>query len=296
MTEAELSLRRVDFETRLAPPRWKAFSVTDTSAPRSQGGRVGKRGRNAIAAATLSRTKTTPIPAITPAAKDEPTSQHYRRARRDRGADTRARLIDAALDVFGRLGFEGATTRQIAKEAGANLAAIVYHFGGKEALYLAVAEYIVGRISALLGPDLVRMSDRAATANPAAARAALTRVLAHYVDVLLGNAEAERWARFVVREQMQPTSAFETIERFMGGAHGLATRLVAVALQRPEDEEVRLRVFTMIGQILVFRVAQALVLRRMGWKAIGEVERTKIKRVVIENVTAILTLGDPPGR
>src|SRR2546421_530385 len=101
--------------------------------------------------------------------------------------------------------------------------------------------------------------------SAAAARAALARVLGHYVDVLLGNAEAERWARFVVREQMQPTRAFETIERFMGGAHGLATRLVAVALQRPEDEEVRLRVFTMIGQILVFRVAQALVLRRMGW-------------------------------
>ena len=32
----------------------------------------------------------------------------------------------------------------------------------------------------------------------------------------------------------------------------------------------RLRVFTMIGQVLVFRVAQALVLRRMGWTAIGD--------------------------
>jgi len=95
---------------------------------------------------------------------------------------------------------------------------------------------------------------------------------------------------------MQPTRAFETIERFMGGAHGLATRLVATALKRPEDEEVRLRVFTMIGQILVFRVAQALVLGRMGWKAIGAVERTKIKRVVSENVVAILTLAGAPGR
>jgi HTH-type transcriptional dual regulator CecR, C-terminal domain len=52
----------------------------------------------------------------------------------------------------------------------------------------------------------------------------------------------------------------------------------------------------MIGQILIFRVAQALVLGRMGWKAIGAAERTKIKRVVSENVVAILTFGNKPGR
>ena len=54
-----------------------------------------------------------------------PASRHYRRAQRDRGAETRAQLIEAALDVFGRRGFEGASTREIAKAAGANLAAIV---------------------------------------------------------------------------------------------------------------------------------------------------------------------------
>ena len=64
-------------------------------------------------------------------------SPQYRRARHDRGAETRQRLVEAALDVFGRYGFEGATTRQIAREAKANLAAIVYHFGSKEALHLS---------------------------------------------------------------------------------------------------------------------------------------------------------------
>jgi AcrR family transcriptional regulator len=266
------------------------------NAPRGQSARVDRRGQNTVPKASLDPAKANPPSPIATAGEEKRTSRHYRRARHDRGADTRARLIEAALDVFGRLGFEGATTRQIAKEAGANLAAIVYHFGGKEALHVAVAEHIVGRISASLGPDIARMSDASAVASPAAAREALIRVLGHYVDVLLGNAEAERWARFIVREQMHPTRAFETIERFMGGAHGLATRLVAVALQRPEDEEVRLRVFTMIGQILVFRVAQALVLRRMEWSSIDEGERTRIKRVVADNVTAILTLGGPPGR
>ncbi len=216
-------------------------------------------------------------------------SRPYRRARRDRGAETRARLIEAALDVFGRHGFEGATTRQIAKEADANLAAIVYHFGSKEALHLAVAKYIVERIGGLVGPAMATAQAPEASATPVAARATLLRLIGTVIDVLLGTAEAERWARFIVREQMQPTAAFDTIYGFMGGAHGLASRLVATILGRDEDdEEVRLRTFTMIGQVLVFRVAQALVLRRMGWQAIGETERAAIKRVIIENIEAIL--------
>ena len=78
-----------------------------------------------------------------------------RPAQRDRGAETRQRLIEAGLDIFGRLGFEGATTRQIVDQAGANLAAINYHFGSKEALHIAVAEHIATRIAALVGPTLV---------------------------------------------------------------------------------------------------------------------------------------------
>src|SRR5690606_22670678 len=98
-----------------------------------------------------------------------------------------------------------------------------------------------------------------------------------------------RWARFVVREQMQPTAAFEVIYGRLGGAHALGTRLLAAILGRSEDEEeVRLLVFTLLGQILVFRVAQALVLRRTGWKAVGDRERAEVRRIVRRNIHAIL--------
>lgn len=215
--------------------------------------------------------------------------RHYRQARRDRGADTRQRLVEAALDVFGRYGFEGASTRQIAKEAGANLAAIVYHFGGKEGLQIAVAEYLVGRVGALIGPTLGEVAQPEALATPETARAALVRLFEAYADILLGDREAERWARFIVREQMQPTAAFEVVYTMMGGALTTAVRLVAAALERDaEDEAVRLQTIALMGQVLVFRVAHTLVLRRMGWGAIGEAERAAIKRVVAADVRAVL--------
>lgn len=213
----------------------------------------------------------------------------HARAQRDRGAETRAQLVEAALDVFGRLGFEGASTREIAKAAGVNLAAIVYHFGGKEALHIAVAEHIVRSIGARIGPTLMAVSDPAATNTPQTARAALHRLVGAFIEVILGSAEAERWARFIVREQLQPTAAFDVFYRLLGeGAVTNAARLVSVALQRPEDEDLRIRVFTILGQVMVFRVAHTLVLRRMGWKTIGETERTHIKRIVIGQIDDIL--------
>lgn len=52
--------------------------------------------------------------------------------------ETRARLLDAAGQVFAERGFRAATVREICKLAGANVAAIHYHFGDKESLYTIV--------------------------------------------------------------------------------------------------------------------------------------------------------------
>jgi AcrR family transcriptional regulator len=51
---------------------------------------------------------------------------------------TRERLLDEAERVFAERGFSGASVREITDAAGANLAAINYHFQSKENLYAAV--------------------------------------------------------------------------------------------------------------------------------------------------------------
>jgi AcrR family transcriptional regulator len=63
-----------------------------------------------------------------------------------RSLDTRERLVEAALHVFAAHGFEGATTREIARRAGVALAALPYHFTTKEALWKAAADRIFGQL------------------------------------------------------------------------------------------------------------------------------------------------------
>src|SRR5215218_8822062 len=63
-------------------------------------------------------------------------------------------LLDIAIDQFGRLGFEGASTRHIAAASGTAMSSITYHFGGKEGLYLAAADQIAGRVAEIQRPVL----------------------------------------------------------------------------------------------------------------------------------------------
>lgn len=62
------------------------------------------------------------------------------------GDDTRDRLLQAAVAVFAKHGYHGASTREICEQAGANTAAIHYHFRDKAGLYKALFELPIAEI------------------------------------------------------------------------------------------------------------------------------------------------------
>ena len=64
----------------------------------------------------------------------------------DRSAETRARILEAALSEFSAYGLAGARTDRIAASAGVNKALLYYYFESKENLYFAALEMISGRI------------------------------------------------------------------------------------------------------------------------------------------------------
>lgn len=64
----------------------------------------------------------------------------------DRAAETRARILDAALTEFSAYGLAGARTDRIAAAAGVNKALLYYYFESKENLYVAALEMIAAKI------------------------------------------------------------------------------------------------------------------------------------------------------
>src|SRR2546423_14263105 len=62
-------------------------------------------------------------------------------ARRLAAGDRRQQIILAAIDVFAKRGFQGATTKQIAEAAGVSEAIIFRHFATKQDLYAAILDF-----------------------------------------------------------------------------------------------------------------------------------------------------------
>lgn len=215
-----------------------------------------------------------------------------------RGVETRQKLLDAAVDIFGRQGFDSVTTRMLASAAGVNLQAIPYYFGGKEGLYLAVAEQIAGPIKAQVTPVIAQIRTRLADADERQdlamqqheARFLLCQLLETFAGILLSEVSAP-WVQFVVREQMAPTAAFDRLyDNLMQPLLGIVRILLGHILGTdPDAAGVRIRALGLIGQIIVFRVANAAVLRQLDWQEIGANELSAIQAFIRETVAGIAT-------
>ena len=95
-----------------------------------------------------------------------------------RSAEARARILEAAGEVFAERGFGGAGVDEIARRAGVNKAMLYYHVGDKAALFAEVVTTSVGRIRAAVGAAIAGQ-DRPRDRFRAIPRAFVTTVREH---------------------------------------------------------------------------------------------------------------------
>lgn len=197
-----------------------------------------------------------------------PTARGYRK-----GDEARARILEAALAAFGAEGFRGATTRQIAEQAGVNLPALKYYFGGKEGLYLACAQEIVDRYSQrLLTPIVGAWTALPPEPSPEAARAAMKTVLGALAELLVGTREAEVWTGFVLREMAEPGPAFDVLySKVWAPGVDLVAHLIARILPGLPSETTRIEAFLLVSSLTSFSIVRPVALKYLDWPdATGE--------------------------
>lgn len=97
--------------------------------------------------------------------------------------DKRTSILAAAEKLFAEQGYEGTSTRQIAKEAGANMAMINYYFGSKDGVFMeimtnSIKEFNMHLVS--INEDQVSSMEK------------LRRVVNRYVHRILSNISFHR--------------------------------------------------------------------------------------------------------
>ncbi len=204
---------------------------------------------------------------------------------------TRHALIETGLRLFGKQGFAATSVRQLAIEAGVNIAAIAYHFGSKDGLRLACAEEFGRRMGAAI---LAASGANFATAEDA--RAELHRIVRGMAGFLLNDAGASEIVPFMLRELAEGGPGIDAV--YTGFAEPTHRRLCALWGQAtgtdPETDATRLAVFTLIGQLMYFRIGRTVVARRMGWADIGAPEIGQVADRIIRNLDAMLDTDRGP--
>jgi len=205
----------------------------------------------------------------------------------------KARLLEAGLSVFAEKGLEGATVREIAGDAGQNIAAIAYYFGNKERLYRAVVEGIAReirrRMADIIG-EIDAFRDRPKKAPREALRLLKLALRSIYLR-LTSRTSSLPIGRFIVREQTQPTPGFEILyTQVFRELHERLSFLVATVLGiEPSNEEAILRTHALIGQIWFFAIARETILRRVGWQDLEGENAERVAAIVEEHVEILLS-------
>ena len=152
---------------------------------------------------------------------------------------TRARLVEAAREVFSEHGFQGATVREICRRADANVAAVNYHFGSKEALLAEVLNF--SQLSAMQSANIE------ADGCP---EVRLRLFIRDFMLMLLDEKSASRQCRMMARELADPTPALDKIVReALAPLHEFLGRLVNEIVGDSVNEAEQLRcVFSILGQ------------------------------------------------
>ena len=210
-----------------------------------------------------------------------------------RGDLTRENLVKTAMKIFARDGFDAASTRTIADEAGVNQALISYHFRNKRGLYLAVFEFIVKDMNSKMGAPMAAL--KALIKDENAGDELINNVLFAFCDNaidLLVQEEMTDVAKLILREQQTPTEAFDIIyDGFMVLVISLISNLIGRLRPDFSGEDLKIKTIIMFSQVVAIRAGRSAIMRFLDWENIGSNEAQKLKNQLRENFKLFVEYG-----
>jgi len=221
----------------------------------------------------------------------DPVPVRFRSAAQLRGEETRNRILSAALRVFAAEGYDGASTRALARAAGVNLPAIQYYFGNKEGLYRAVIDHISETVEQRLAPVVRQIGDAVSTGRTT--RRLILELLCRMMDAFVAlvtdqtSPDWESRALFFARAEIEPQIALDALHRHVTRqvVEPCALLIGMLTGQPPDAEQTQVRTVALLGQVSVFCNRKAHQV--LDWQELDESRVRTIQAVVREHTRAI---------
>lgn len=165
-------------------------------------------------------------------------------------ASTEEKIKAAAEKVFTRKGFAATRTRDIAEEAGINLALLNYYFRSKEKLFELV---MLERLQKMFGGLLIAMNDDSTTLEKK-----VLVIVDHYISLLVENPDLPMFVLSEIRNNPERLSQHLQLSRLVKESH-FVKQLVA---RRPDVNPVQF--FASLLGMLVFPFLGRPILQHSG--------------------------------
>jgi len=171
-------------------------------------------------------------------------------------AATRQLLLEAAGEVFAERGFKAASVREICQRAGANVAAVNYHFGDKETLYAEVLKYALRCAREQYPPTF-------GLRKGATVEQRLQAFVHSFLLRIFDGARSSWHGRLMSHEMLEPTGALEgTVKSEIRPMFEELQEIIRDLLPpRPEPEVVRRCAFSIVSQCVFFHHCRPVVVR-----------------------------------
>ncbi|WP_322095249.1 CerR family C-terminal domain-containing protein [Paraburkholderia bannensis] len=210
-----------------------------------------------------------------------------------RGEETRKKIIDAAISLFGQHGFAGASTRDIAARAGVNAPALQYYFQNKEGVYRACAEAMVDDALQVLEPALVQAQETLECNRPESELIdAFVNLQCAIADLMFRKGRETDRRLFFAREQGggEPEIGSQVLrERLRTPMNKVNAALVARITGREENDPLTIvRMISIWGQFFAFHVARESTLSMLGWSEIDGNNAEFVKATVSAQTRCLL--------
>ncbi len=166
------------------------------------------------------------------------------------GVQTRERLLDAAESLFAEFGFAATSVRDITSAAACNLAAVNYHFRGKQNLY---REVFRRRLTELRDRRIASISG--ARSGAGSLEAVLGAFAAAFLEPLVDHGRGRLLMGLIAREMLDPQLPPELFKsEFVDPVHQVLVEALMTTTPGLTPRSARACAVAIVGQLL--QVAQ----------------------------------------
>lgn len=203
---------------------------------------------------------------------------------------SRQRILDAAYDLFGRIGYAATTVRMIAQQADVSLSAIPYHFESKWNLYQNVISIASAEFSDYFSDLTQEITKFLSQPSPDAstARVLLFRLNNNHIDYVF-DPKNERQMRLFFQIRTFAKSAEELGDLLNLTTTHLFKSLICIIKPELNDHAATILTYSIIGEQLFFFYHRPSVLLHFGLKKFDVSSIEQIRSILNHKLDVIIT-------